>query len=61
MKLKIKFILSSKTEFEDELIDDIISEFEALHYPFSIDLEVEVHTKKILANLEHAVFAAYVK
>ena len=59
-EVTVKFILSSKSEFEDELIDDTICEFEVLRNSFLIDVEVEVHTKKILSNLEHVVFAAYI-
>ena len=60
-EVTVKFILSSKSEFEDELIDDTICEFEVLRNSFLIDVEVEVHTKKILSNLEHVVFAAYIE
>ena len=60
-EITVKFILFSKSELEDELIDDTICDFEVLRNSFLIDVEVEIHTKKILSNLEHVVFAAYIE
>ena len=60
--LHFRFIMKKVGELEEELVDDIVAEFEALHIPNELE-KVEIILENFVnaEDLENLVFAKYRK
>lgn len=58
--LHFRFVMRSVGELEQELVDDIVAEFEAMHTPNELKkVEIVLENSVDAEDLEHLVFAKH--
>lgn len=56
--LHIRFILKEVGDLEEELVEDIVAEFEAMHVPSELEkVEIMLENSPGAEDLEHLIFA----